>query len=63
MNRQQLNKVETVALRDQGLLDANEFAYRAGDLVVAENVLTGEKRVLGESAKVLSETSKRVLKG
>ena len=41
----------------------NEIAYRAGDLVVAENPVTGDKRVLGQAATVLTESNKRVLKG
>ena len=33
-------------LRKNSLLNENEIAYSIGDLVVAENVTTGEKRVL-----------------
>ena len=50
-------------LRESNTIDRDEFAYVAGDLVVAENVKTSEKRVLGEVSLILQESSKRVLKG
>ena len=50
-------------LRESNTIARDEYAYVAGDLVVAENVKTSEKRVLGEVAAILQESSKRVLKG
>ena len=47
-------------LRDKGILRENEVAYRVGDLVVAENVVTRERRVLEEA---INENKKRILKG
>ena len=38
----------------------NEVAYKVGDLVVAENVITRERRVLEE---IVNENRKRILKG
>ena len=50
-------------LRDRGLLKEEEIAYKAGDLLIAENPITGEKRVLGQTVAILTESTKRVLKG
>lgn len=50
-------------LRDTNTIMQDEYAYVAGDLVVAENVKTSEKRVLGEVTAILQEESKRVLRG
>ena len=33
------------------------------NLIVAENVLTNEKRILGQASQILLESSKRLLKG
>ena len=49
-------------LRETGTIGENEIAYINGDLVLAEHVLTGEKRVIGKIG-ILSESNKRVLKG
>jgi hypothetical protein len=50
-------------LRNAQTITNEEYAYIAGDLVVAENVKSGEKRVLGYKVVILSEGNKRVLKG
>jgi len=63
MNNESLNEKQTNDLRNRGLLNEGEFAYRAGDLIVAENPVTGDKRVLGQASSVLSESNKRVLRG
>jgi hypothetical protein len=39
-----------------------EYAFVAGDLIVAENPITNTRRVVGDT-KVLSESNKRLLKG
>lgn len=49
-------------LRARKYLGDNEFAYIAGDLVVAENAISGDKRVIGDNT-ILVESNKRVLKG
>ena len=51
------------ALRESNQISRDEYAYIAGDLLVAENVKTSEKRVLGQAADMLTEGQKRVLKG
>ena len=62
MKNQSLTPKETNNLRDRNLIYENEFAYKAGDLIVAENPVTGEKRVIGKIA-LITETNKRVLRG
>ncbi len=62
MKNQSLSPKETDSLREKSLINENEFAYKAGDLIVAENPVTGKKRVIGK-VTILSEASKRVLKG
>ena len=51
------------ALRELKVLAENEVAYSQGDLLVAVNVVTQERRVL--SSNVLNEdvVTKRLLKG
>ena len=58
-----LNKQQMSRLRENNTITAEEYAYVAGDLLVAENVKTSEKRVLGQASALLSENNKRVLKG
>ena len=42
MNNTQLNENEIRDLRQRGLINAEEFAFKAGDLIIAENPVTGE---------------------
>lgn len=62
-NNMQLSVDEMSKLRDLNLLSENEYAYRAGDLIVAEDLFNKQKRVLGRAQDVLAESNKRVLKG
>lgn len=62
MKEQQLSASQVKHLRESGVLQENEIAFIAGDLVVAENILTLSKRIIGESS-ILSESNKRILKG
>lgn len=48
-------------LRNSGLLTNNEVALIVGDVVVAENVITKERRVL-EVAGLMLESNRRVLR-
>ena len=48
--------------RSQGLISSQEVAFRVGDLIVAENVVTKARRVI-ESSLLESSGNKRVLKG
>ena len=61
---QELKNEELRLLREAGALLENEVAFRTGDLVVAENVLSKQRRLLEDADKILQENSnKRVLKG
>ena len=62
-HKETLSPQQTKILREQNKILSDEFAYIAGDLLVAENIKTSEKRVLGQASEVLSEGSKRILKG
>lgn len=53
---------EIQALRAQGLISENEVACQQGDLLVAINVVTQERRVINRSVTE-SVNSKRLLKG
>jgi len=59
---EQISPSQTSELREKGLLQENEVAFLTGDLVVAENVETKVRRVLGKMG-ILSESVKRLLKG
>lgn len=61
-DNKQLTTEETLHLRTSNLLSENEFAYKAGDLIVAENPVTGDKRIIGKIS-LLTENNKRVLRG
>ena len=62
-NNNLLGSEQAAQLRAKKLLSDAEVAYIAGDLIVAENVTTGDKRVIGEVNVVLSEGNRRVLQG
>ena len=60
----QVDDKNITSLRERGMISETEVAYTRGDLLVAVNVLTEEKRVLGKSREILLESnSRRVLKG
>ena len=57
-----LTAQQLVLLREKGLLSKEEIAFVTGDLLIAEDAVTNERRVIGE-ASLLNESNKRVLKG
>ena len=57
-----LNDKEITMLRESGIISKEEIAISVGDLVVAENVCTRDRRVI-DATKILSESKRRVLKG
>lgn len=62
--RSLLGGAELGRLKVKGLLTEEEYVYVDGDVLVAENVKTQDKRVLGKAADLLTEGgAKRVLKG
>ena len=56
-----VNDRDIQKLRKAGLVNNNEIVLKTGDLFVAENVLTKERRILS-GAKVLLSESKRLLR-
>ena len=60
-NEVPVNDRDIQKLREAGLVNNNEIVLKAGDLFVAENVLTKERRLLG-NAKVLLSERKRLLR-
>lgn len=59
-----LTDIEQNLLRQKGIITANEVAKRVGDLIVAEDVVSGTRRVI-EKTNVMAEVapSRQVLKG
>jgi hypothetical protein len=62
MNTGTLSVNELNILRSNNLITLNEIAFRYGDLYVAEDVVTKERRVLQSASLVLNE-GRRVLNG
>ncbi len=58
-----LNDDQLAELRCSGLIESSEIAYRMGDMLIAENVLTKQTRILGQTASIINESKKRLLKG
>ena len=51
-------------LRATGTISENEIAILEGDLLLAKNVLTQERRIIGRAKDIITESSKkRILKG
>jgi len=62
-DKQILQPMQINSLREKGLLKENEYAYIVGDLLVAEDVTSSNKRILGKAVELLHEGKKRVLFG
>ena len=56
-----LNNDDILKLRDANLINESEIALMVGDLIVAENVITKQRRVLN-TAGLLLESARRVLR-
>ena len=61
--KKDLSSEDIKALRNAGKITNDEIAYCVGDLIIAENVIKGDKRVLSEVDEILQETKRRLLKG
>tara|TARA_Y100001963_G_scaffold116415_1_gene161765 strand:+ start:175 stop:360 length:186 start_codon:yes stop_codon:yes gene_type:complete len=57
-----LEKSQISTLRESGVINDNEVVLSVGDLFVAENVVTKERRVISGVESALNE-SRRVLRG
>jgi|TARA_E500000331_G_C17228240_1_gene701396 hypothetical protein len=51
-----------VEWRSSGFISGEEIAFRSGDLIVAENVITKVRRIINPTITE-SSSNKRVLKG
>ena len=59
-----ISNEQIVAMRASGQITDQEIAILEGDLIVAKNVVTEARRIIGKANDVLTEsTKKRVLKG
>lgn len=62
-NEELVSRSEMSAWRREGIISAEEVAYRSGDLLVAENVVNGDRRIISDVNIRESNSNKRVLKG
>ena len=63
-SRQLLGGAEVGRLKNKGILKEEEYAYVEGDVIIAENVKTQDRRLVGKAAELLTESgAKRVLNG
>ena len=58
----QVSESDLNQLRQKGLLKLHEIALIVGDVMIAENLLTKERRIL-DIGNLLLESTKRILKG
>ena len=64
MSAKLIEEGQLAILRDSGLITENEIALIEGDILLAKNVITQERRIIGKSDDVLNEgNNRRVLKG
>ena len=61
-DRKEITPSQLAELRKNNTISPSEYAYIAGDLIVAENATTGLKRVIG-NVGLLTESDRRILKG
>lgn len=62
--RQLLGGAEAGKLTIRGILKEEEYAYIEGDMIIAENTKTQDRRLVGRVAELLTESNtKRVLNG
>jgi len=62
MEQAALSNEILIRLRSSGMINENEVAYAEGDLHIAKNVITGEKRIIMID-HILTESKKTLLKG
>jgi len=59
-----ISNEQIVAMRASGKITDQEIAIQEGDLIIAKNVVTEARRIIGSANDVLTEsTQRRVLKG
>ena len=63
-NEMSITNEQLVAMRASGQITDQEIAIIEGDLIVAKNVVTEARRIIGKVGDILVESTKRqVLKG
>ena len=63
-NEMSITNEQLVAMRASGQITDQEIAIVEGDLIVAKNVVTEARRIIGKVGDILVESTKRqVLKG
>jgi hypothetical protein len=62
MTEKPVTNADLEKLREKGLLEQNELAFVSGDVLLAENIITRERRVLNVGGLLL-ESTRRILKG
>lgn len=64
MTEQTLTNQQLVELRAAGTITDQEVAFLEGDILLAKNVLTLERRIIGKAGDLLKESNQRtILKG
>lgn len=65
MSNNVLGDSQLASLRSGGVITDQEIALLEGDILVAKNVVTEERRIIGNASDLLSEgnDNKRILKG
>ena len=64
MSEQVVESTQLQALRAEGIISEKEIAILEGDILLAKNVLTQERRIIGKVNETLKENSRRkILKG
>ena len=59
-----ISNEQIAAMRASGKITDQEIAIQEGDLIIAKNVVTEARRIIGSANDVLKEsTQRRVLKG
>ena len=63
-NEMSISNEQIAAMRASGQITDQEIAIQEGDLIIAKNVVTEARRIIGSANDVLTEsTQRRVLKG
>ena len=60
-NEKTLSHTDIMKLRETNILNNDEIALLVGDIVVAENVITKQRRTI-ETSGLLLEANRRILK-
>lgn len=62
--KREISSEQLTLLRDRGVINQQEVAYWSGDILIAENVISSEKRIVENASQFLNEVSnKKLLKG